>query len=687
MATLFHTNNQWRDRLKHVDYAYQPIVNIHTGVCFGFEALLRDTGRAGFDSIDALFNQAFEDGVLYQVDLSLRKMAIEKFSRPFFRKQMRLFFNLDNRVLFSQNYTPGNTTKIMDELGVPKDTLCFEISEKHQLLDAQKSFTTLEAYRRQGFKIAVDDCGTGFSGLQLLYYAEPDFIKIDRFFVQDIAGDPKKRLVVSSIVNIAHIMGATVVAEGVETKKEYYACRDIGCDLIQGYLVQKPTQDISQLKDRYDQIRLLSEMDRREGSSNSDHALINTEMEQLKPILIDAQISSVFEEFRNKTDYPFFPVVNKNMEPVGIIREASFKDYAYSRYGQELLQNPAFGKNLERFVDKFPIADIHTSIEKVLETYSQNEYLEGIFIVENMRYVGFLSARSLLRVLNNKNLAIARDQNPLTKLPGNTLIHEYVAKALTEEEAAFALVYFDFDNFKPYNDRFGFRHGDRVIQLFSDILKARSRTSSFFAGHVGGDDFFLGIRGMDLARVREIVTSISDQFKRDVESFYDSESIQLGYIISRSRSGEKRKFPLLTVSAVVVELPSGQRDRLSMEHISNHIARHKKKAKLSPEGICISCMKQDSEKTGGRRISRSPQPRGKRRQPALHHRQSLTQCCKTAEGRPRARHLYPPADPWALARGLTRRFPLYPAHPPLTILLGGILAKNRFAAGTLFFFA
>jgi diguanylate cyclase (GGDEF)-like protein len=286
-------------------------------------------------------------------------------------------------------------------------------------------------------------------------------------------------------------------------------------------------------------------------------------------------------------------VVNENKEPVGIIRESSFKDYAYSRYGQELLQNPAFGKNLERFVDKFPIADIHTSVEKILETYSQNEYLEGIFIVDNMRYVGFLSARSLLRVLNNKNLAIARDQNPLTKLPGNTLIHEYVSKALSEEECAFSLAYFDFDNFKPYNDKFGFRHGDRVILLFSEILKSRSRSASFFAGHVGGDDFFLGIRGMDINRVREIVTAIADQFKRDVESFYDQKSIHLGYIISRSRSGEQCKFPLLTVSAVVVELPPGKRNRLSMEHISNHIARHKKKAKLSPEKLCVSCLKEN----------------------------------------------------------------------------------------------
>ena len=72
------------------------------------------------------------------------------------------------------------------------------------------------------------------------------------------------------------------------------------------------------------------------------------------------------------------------------------------------------------------MAEIHTPIEKILEIYSLNENIEGIIITNNQKYLGFLSAQSLLKVLNDKNLAIARDLNPLTKLPGNTLIHEYV---------------------------------------------------------------------------------------------------------------------------------------------------------------------------------------------------------------------------------------------------------------------
>ncbi len=157
-------DKEWITRLDRIDYAFQPIVNIHTGNTFGFEALLRCHREAGFSSIDEVFDKAYDQGLLHQVDLVLREKALGKFAH--FRKnhQVKLFYNLDNRLFDSMDYSPGSTMKI------------------------------LEAYHSQGFKIAVDDCGTGFSGLQLLYYTEPDYIKIDRFFIQNMDNDPKMNM-------------------------------------------------------------------------------------------------------------------------------------------------------------------------------------------------------------------------------------------------------------------------------------------------------------------------------------------------------------------------------------------------------------------------------------------------------------------------------------------------------------
>ncbi|MGE0087526.1 MAG: GGDEF domain-containing protein [Desulfococcaceae bacterium] len=579
--------SRWMYRLRKIDFAFQPIVNIHTGVCYGYEALMRNFEAAGFQSIDDLFDQAYHEHFLYPVEIVLREKAIEKFSRLEWKDHVRLFFNLDNRVLNTKDYQPGNTVKILEKYALSQDTVCFEISEKHELRNSEAVIGILKAYRRQGFKIAVDDCGSGFAGLKLLYHTRPDFIKIDRFFIQDITHDPNKKLFVSSIVNLAHVMGGIVIAEGVETEMEYYSCRSIGCDLIQGYLVQHPESDTGNLKKSYDHIALLGEKDRR-GIPAGDEKLLLAEIEYIEPIPNHSDLFAVFEQCRNKNSTAVFPVVNSRQEPLGIVSEKSFKNYAYSRYGAELMQNPAIGKNMNKFIISYPIADIRTPVEKILEIYSQNENMEGIIITDNLRYRGFLGARSLLKVLNEKNIAIARDQNPLTRLPGNTLISQYMAEALQDRDSAYMFIYFDFDHFKPYNDQYGFRSGDRVILLFSDLLRTMTQYACRFAGHIGGDDFFMGLKNTEREKALSDVRHLCRQFARDVESFYDPETREMGYMTGKDRNtGMNTRFPLLTVSAVILELPAARSQVYSTEKIANIMAKNKKIAKNSPDKICM----------------------------------------------------------------------------------------------------
>lgn len=222
-----------------------------------------------------------------------------------------------------------------------------------------------------------------------------------------------------------------------------------------------------------------------------------------------------------------------------------------------------------------------------VEIFTQNEQIEGIIIVENLKYKGFLNTRSLLNVLNEKNLAIARDQNPLTKLPGNTMIHRYVSEAILETSSSHYFIYFDFDNFKPYNDTYGFRQGDRVILLFSEILKSRAQSLYGFAGHIGGDDFFMGVKGIDLRKLYAKIQKLIRRFQNDVISFYDPEAIEKGCILAKDRHGEKTSFPLLTVSAVILELPAPRSIVFSVEEIAKKMSQLKKDAKSSPENTYV----------------------------------------------------------------------------------------------------
>lgn len=575
-------STEWTRRVDSVDHAFQPIVDINNGLTIGFEVLLRDVDKAGFRMIPDFFDQAFKDNVLFSVDLALRKKAVEKFKKIEHFEKYKLFYNIDGRLWNSPDFRPGTADSYWSLSGLKPFSLCFEISEQ-QIMSIDEGMLNLrDFFKSKGYKIAVDDCGAGFSGLQTMYYAEPDFVKIDRFFTHDVAKNPKKRIYVSSIVNISHSTGSMVIAEGVETAKDYYKCREIGCDYVQGYFVARPTKDLSELKSQYEQVKELRETDRRKHTSD-DSEYINIQMNRLEPMLYTTTAFDVFTRFRKMDDYGIVPIINANGEPLGVITEKSFKAFTYSRYGRELLQNRAITEDLKRFFVKTPIADIRTPVERILELYSQDDDIEGIIIIDNMKYVGFMDANSLLKALNEKNLHMARDLNPLSKLPGNIIISEYISNSLSDAENSYSLVYFDFDNFKPFNDYNGFRRGDRVILLFSQILRQRQDNADIFLAHIGGDDFFMGIRNLSLEDTQREVTSIIRKFSNDVRGFYDKEDLDAGYIISKDREDNERKFPLLTVSAIVIHMPPGRQESIMVDEIDEILATNKKKAKASPD--------------------------------------------------------------------------------------------------------
>jgi EAL domain-containing protein (putative c-di-GMP-specific phosphodiesterase class I)/GGDEF domain-containing protein len=559
-------------------YAYQPIVNIHTGRVLGYEALLRGWDHAGYDSIAHVFECAHQDGTLSDLHASLLQIAIEGLRSARVPSDAKLFYNLDNRV-----FEHGGPMVELEEFRAVSGFIYFELSEKHQMLGGMDPVSCIDALKRHRYRIAIDDFGSGYSGLQLLYHSEPELIKVDRFFIDGIQNDAKKKLFVSNVVNMAHIMGIMVVAEGVESAEEYHVCRDVGCDFVQGYLVQRPTQNTEELRDRYELVGRTGRADRRRQSSAPD--LIDRHMLELTPVPLDAPLLDVLTAFRKNRNASFFPVVNDDREPVGILRERDFKSYVYSPYGISLLKNRAHRNQTAAFVSRAPVAEVHTRLDKILELYALVRDAEGVIITENGKYRGVLSARSLLQIVNERELAKARDQNPLSRLPGNTLIHEYVSTRLSSRSNDFAFVYFDIDNFKPFNDAYGFRHGDRVILLLADLLRKHQSREDVFVGHIGGDDFFMGIElgQIGLEELTARVCALLERFAGDVKAFYSRADLERGCIIAQDRSGSEGCFPLLTVSAAIVVVRRCAAV-VDAESLGREISRLKRQAKRAEDG-------------------------------------------------------------------------------------------------------
>lgn len=567
-------NEKWQTLLDVADFAFQPIVNIYTGKLYAVEALIRNYEGAGFVTIDAIFDTAYSEKILYTLDVKLREKAIHKFSLLPFSKHIKLFYNLDNRITMMPDFKPGYTCELLNSYSMDTSNICFELSEKHQVgMYAGVDKLVLNLYKQQGYKMAIDDFGVGFSGLQMLFNADPNFIKIDRFFV-------------SSIVQIAQVMGIFTIAEGVECEEEYLECKKLGCNMVQGYFVQKPTQNVCEILSSYEHLKTVSFQDKRKSNKNSD---IVKYLQKSHPVFIDSSINEVYEMLRADKTVHFVPVLERDFTPIGVIKDTDIKTYIYSNYGKALLYNLTKG-SLKTIVSSCGRADINDPIEKILKIYGFDDENDAILITENEKYVGYLSSRVLLEMINEKNIVDAKDQNPLTGLSGNRIINEFVSTAMESKEKVM-MAYFDFDNFKPFNDYYGFRKGDRAITLFADILRSAVGLEECLVGHVGGDDFFLGWSLKEehsFERVYGIVQEIVVKFAEDIKSFYCEDGVSSGYILAKNRNGVLQSFPLMTVSAAVICHGFGYQHDLDDNELNEIFGRLKKSAKASPTHIaCV----------------------------------------------------------------------------------------------------
>ncbi|MFX4209734.1 GGDEF domain-containing protein [Aliarcobacter butzleri] len=566
----------WTEIIEKLDYAFQPIIYSHSGKIYAVEALLRNVNEIpGLMSIDDLFDLAFNDDYLYELDLQLREKAISKFAK-IKQSNLKLFYNLDNRIIYNKNYSQGNTAKILKKYNLNKDSICFELSEKGTAIEQNALSTMLQRYKESGYKIAIDDFGIGVSGLKLLYFSEAHIIKLDRFFITNIDQDSKKKLFCSSIIEMAHIMGMQVIAEGIETAKEFYTCKDIGADFIQGYLVQKPTTNIDKIEKIYKNIYSLISEDKRASQKNFiDEKFI----ENILPLNVNTSLYDLFLHFKENTKSHFVPITDEFGNFLGIIYESDIKKISYSQYGLSLAQNRTFSSTLLKYIKPALSVEISWGIDKILEIYNLNSNNSlGIFITSSDKYIGFINLNSLLTLSYKRNIEIATNQNPLTKLPGNNQIEKFIDKSFKKNQKDIThIIYFDFNDFKPFNDIYGFRQGDRAILIFSELLQKRYSKDSFIA-HIGGDDFFVGLKNKNKEDVFELTSNVQDEFRNSAKNIYSKEDKKNGFIISKDRFNEKRRFELLSVSAAIIEINS-KSDISNFDNTLNIVKKASKNSK------------------------------------------------------------------------------------------------------------
>ncbi|MDD9265819.1 GGDEF domain-containing protein [Paenibacillus sp. GCM10023248] len=554
-----------------VHSVYQPIVSLQDGQVMGYEALIRGPQDSMFQSPIAMFEFAEQNGELYKLEQLAREKAIQ--GSILEHPQQLLFINISSHVLYDPGFVPGKTLDILLKYGLKPSNVVFEITERTSIEDFTLAQKILEHYRKQGYRIAIDDAGAGYSSLQAIAELQPDFIKIDRSLIENIHKHKVKEYILETFVTIAHKMNISIIAEGIEIPDELAKLTRLGVHYAQGFLLGKPQKAPADIQDS---LRMLIGQHRKvQGGHMNWH--IGDLKTPVKTFDKKSPISEVADYFK-KNQEAVGAVIVSNEEPVGLMmRERLFQQLA-GQYAFSLFWN----RTIESIMDETPlIVDEFTSVEQVSQmatSRSIHHLYDLVIITTNGKMAGIASIRSILESITNVRMESARVANPLTGLPGNLQINRELNRRIHEQKP-FHVVYADLDYFKWFNDRFGFQKGDQLIQYTADIMQQAISvcgTPLDFVGHVGGDDFI----AISVAAEPELLCQeMIRRFEQGVQMFYEDEEWE--YVWDRSGNKVKSEGVTLSLSLVVCSCESP----ISLEDISQTAAALKKKAKAYPGSI------------------------------------------------------------------------------------------------------
>ncbi|WP_344955541.1 bifunctional diguanylate cyclase/phosphodiesterase [Zobellella aerophila] len=551
---------------------FQPIVDTRQGGLIGHEALIRGPAGHALEFPYDLFGEAKRVGMLSELDLTCREAAMQAYSQM--EMEGYLFLNVNPNVLLDKQHPRGCTLRLARELGIPAEKIVIELSEQYPIQNPEDLKQAVHRYREGGFLIAIDDLGAGYSGLKLWSEVKPDFVKIDRYFIEHIDGDPIKREFVQSIITLARGMQSRVIAEGIETGDELRQLQDMGIHYCQGYYLGRP------------QMTPLAAPPRLPVSDQSLPLRHHKETIALlaRPghtVDINTPVHRVFDTLLANGQLHSLPVLDRGI-PVGLVRREKIMELYSGSYGRALYAN----KCIKHAMDARPlVVDWQSPLERVSNLITDDDEISDHrhFIISRQgRYYGLASVRGLLRTMTELRLLHARYANPLTLLPGNVPIYREIDEAL-QQQRDFYVAYFDLNNFKPYNDVYGYAQGDKVIQWVARLLQEVLVGDGQFLGHVGGDDFVAVLDGRCDWPV--LCDTIIQRFEAGIAGFYSAEDQLRKGIVANSRSGEQIFYPLLGMAIGVVHPDS--RNCHCHEDVASLTSHAKQQAKRRQASHCF----------------------------------------------------------------------------------------------------
>lgn len=396
--------------------------------------------------------------------------------------------------------------------------------------------------------------------------------------VRDVDKDFTKQAIIKSMYELSKLTEASLIAEGIETEAELNTLIEIGVQYGQGYFIQRPEPDIIPIKNEViNIIKTLNIKESEQYGYNIANIDISSISKMAEPLESTVLVSEVDSKFKKDQGLLGMCIVDSG-KVKGVVTRNSFYSKLGWQYGYSLYSS----KSISNIMNKsFLCVDYKMPIDMVIKlamARSKDTLYDFVTVTKNSKYYGMVTIKDLIEKTIEIEVDNARHSNPLTGLPGNVIIEETLENCISLNKE-YCVLYFDIDNFKAYNDVYGFENGDKIIKILAKAISSNISQDGFI-GHIGGDDFIAIICSWDIEKLCE---NIIKDFDLLALACYEERDLSNGYITAQNRHGVEEKFPLVSVS--IAGITNKRREFVNIYALAKESSKLKKKCKQN-SGSC-----------------------------------------------------------------------------------------------------
>jgi diguanylate cyclase (GGDEF)-like protein len=516
---------------------FQPIVLIKdTSQIYGYESLLRGLDEQGnLVPPGPILESATESGLLPQLDRVARLSAIAQASRH--QVSGKIFINCSPTALYDPVSCLRTTVDAIDRAGISHERVVFEVIESDNPHDLDHLKTVLKYYRNAGFLVALDDLGSGYSGLNLLHQLRPDFIKLDMGLIRDVHQDMYKASITEKLLEITQKLDIQTVAEGIECIEELNWLRERGATFAQGYLIAKPNEVPAIATPHFDAIALTvastfcKPVEHRVRHQSESERIVAAVTQRIRQTLeLDDILQTTADEVRQLFEVDRVVIYRFEPDWSGLVAVESFSEKSRSILGFHVLDTCFQSTHAAYYqqgntraiedIETAGLAPCHVDLLRSLDIRAnlvvpilQQERLWGLLIAHQcsntrkwqqseINLFNQLASQAAIAIQQselyhqlqqaNQELQRLAASDGLTQVANRRCFDDTLStewQRLAREQGSLSLILCDVDCFKLYNDTYGHLAGDDALRHIAKAISQTVKRPADLVARYGGEEF------------------------------------------------------------------------------------------------------------------------------------------------------------------------------------------------------